>query len=113
MPPARRQRPAPPLLAQGRGDVIVGAAIVRLALAAGDQHLRRTGLGGIGVEALALFVALALTQPVGGGLAVWRAVGAGRTECSSRNHRAGVQTRQRIARILGARVEIVEGLARA
>jgi hypothetical protein len=52
--------PATRLLAQRRGDVVVGAAIVGLARAARDQHLRRALFRRIHREALAFLVALVL-----------------------------------------------------
>src|SRR5437879_10847531 len=75
-----------PLLAHGAGDKIVGPAAVRLSRAAGNQHLRRTGLGGIHVEARALFIALALAKPVGADLSVGGAVGGNRTHRAHRHH---------------------------
>src|SRR5215813_8818318 len=72
------------LLAERRRDVGVGLAILRLALAAGDQDLCRAAFGGIGVEALAFLVALALAQEVGRHAAVRRAVGGGRADRPAR-----------------------------
>src|SRR4051812_39608970 len=63
------------LLAQRPGHVIFGLAVARLALAAGDVHFRRALFGGVGIDALAFLVALALAQLVGAGLAVRSAVG--------------------------------------
>src|SRR6516165_4287695 len=101
------------LLAQRGRYVIVRAAVVRFPLAAGDQHLGRTFLGGVGIEALARLVALALAERVGGGLAVRRAVDGDRAKGASRHHRGWLgQSRQRVARVLGAGVQIVDGLAR-
>ena len=54
----RTPQPDPALLAQRAGNVIVGPAVVRFSRPAGDQHLRRAGFRGIGVEALALLEAL-------------------------------------------------------
>ena len=50
------------LLAERGRNVIVRAAVLGLALPSRDQHFGRTGLGGIGVEAFALLVALALAE---------------------------------------------------
>src|SRR6185437_536609 len=89
------------LLAQRCRDVCISMTVVRLALAAGDQDFGRAFFGGIGVEALALAVALGLAKLVGGRLAVRRAVGTCRTRGSPRYHGAGLgQPRQRIARSL-------------
>src|ERR1700733_3360762 len=87
--PTRQLLTAPPalLLAQRAGDVVVGAAVVRLSRPAGDQHLRRAGFRRIGVEALALLVPLGLEELFGTGLAVRRAVGRSRTDHAPRNHR--------------------------
>src|SRR5579864_8206432 len=104
------------LLAQRAGDVIVGAAIVRLSRASGNQHFGRTGFHRIGVEALALLEALGLAKLVGAGLAVGSAVDRDRTHHPSRHHRRRLgQSRQALAGILGyilgTRVQIVDRLA--
>src|SRR6266700_6698748 len=78
------------LLAERGGHVIVGPAIARLARPARDQHLGRTAFGGIGVEALALLVALVLAELVGTCLAVRRAVRGEWTDHSARDHRRGL-----------------------
>src|SRR5579871_6074840 len=57
-------------LAKRAGDEVVRAAIARLPLPTRDHHLRRAGLRRIGVEAVALFIAFALAELIGGGLAV-------------------------------------------
>src|SRR5579859_740746 len=109
------------LLAQRGGDVSVGAAIAGLALPPGNQHLCRAALGGIGVEALTLLVALALAERVGGRLAIRRAVGGEHADRPPRHHRTRLQPRQRVACSLGsvfggllrACIEIAERLARA
>src|SRR3981189_2024427 len=64
------------LLANRPGHVIFGLAVTRLALATGDEYLRRAFFGCIGVETLAFLVALVLAEFVGARLAVpcavWR-----------------------------------------
>src|SRR5581483_848988 len=102
------------LLAQRRRHKGIGAAVVGLALPSGNQDFRRAGFGGIGAETLALLVTLALAELVGAELAVGRARGH-RTGHAPLDHRARLEPRQRVARILhrilGARVEIVDRLA--
>src|SRR5579864_6576215 len=77
------------LLAQRCGDIGIGAAIVRLALATGDQDFGRALFGGIGVEALALAIAFGLAELVGRRLAVRRTIARCRTRGSPRHHGAG------------------------
>src|SRR5258707_15735180 len=62
------------LLANRPGYVIFGLALTRLALAAGDEYLRRAFFGCIGVETLAFLVALVLGEFVVARLAVLRVV---------------------------------------
>src|SRR5690242_10348009 len=102
------------LLAERPGHIIFGLAVARLALVARQVHFRRAFLGRIGVEALAFLVALALAQPVGAGLAVRGAVGRDKTRRAPAHHDLGSRDiRQALAGVLRARVEIVDGLARA
>src|SRR5260221_10777819 len=67
------------LLAQRPGDVIFGLAVARFAFAARQERFRRALLGRVSVEAFAFLVTLALTELVGAGLAVRRAVGSHQT----------------------------------
>src|SRR6516165_3535486 len=83
-----KQRAKSRLLAERGRDVVVGAAVLGLALPSRDQHFGRTGLRGIGVETFALLVALALAELVGTRLAVRRAGGRDRTDHAPGYHRA-------------------------
>src|SRR5260370_11905491 len=105
------------LLAQRLGNVIVGPTVVRLSRPAGDQHFRRAGFRGIGVEALALLVTFGLAELVGTQLAVGRTVGRNRTDRAPGYHGGRFcQTRQAVGgvprRPLGARVQILDSLLR-
>src|SRR6202051_5248861 len=102
------------LLAQRPDHVVFGPAVARLAFAARQEHLRRAFLGGVGVEALAFLVALGLTELVGAGLAVRRAVGSHHARRAPGDHQRRLcHVRQALAGLFGAGVEIVDGLARA
>src|SRR5260370_8589481 len=59
----------PALLAYRTGNVIVLPAITRLARPTEDQRFRGAGFRGIGVEAVSLFEALALTEFIAPNLA--------------------------------------------
>src|SRR3984885_3961825 len=74
------------LLAQSASDKIVGSAIVRFAGPARNQHFRRTGLHRIRRQAFAFLETLRLTELVGGGLAVRRAIGRDRTLDAALGH---------------------------
>src|SRR5207245_8653835 len=91
------------VLTQRAGDECIGAAVVRLALPSRDQNLGRAFFGGVGVQAVAFAIALALAELVGGLLAVGPAIRRGRAGHAPRHH--GGRLRQ-------AR-QIVHGLARA
>src|ERR1700692_3225436 len=114
--PATRwpRQPNPASLTQRSGHVIVSPAVVRFSGPAGDQQLRGAFFRGIDREALALLETLSLAEPVGADLAVRRAVGRNRTYHAPRHHRGWLgQARHRLAPILCARVEVVDGLRRA
>src|ERR1700689_3360834 len=92
--------PIAALLTQRAGDVIFGAAVACLTFVTRQVDLGRAFLGGVGVETLALLVTLDLTQLVGAGLAVRRAIGRDRTSHPSGHHRGWLgKTRQAVARI--------------
>src|SRR6266481_2507487 len=100
------------LLAQRLAHIILGLAVARLPFAARQAHFRRAFFGRVGVEALAFLVALALTEPVGAGLAVWCAVGGHHARRAPGHHQRRLRhIRQALAGILCAGVEIVDGLA--
>src|SRR6266849_2080675 len=100
------------LLAQGTGNVIVPPAIIRLTRPAGNQHFRGAGFRGIGVEAVSLLEALALTELIGTELAVRRAVCRNRAYHAPRYHGGWLgQARQGLACLFCACVQIVDGLA--
>src|ERR1700712_256966 len=106
------------LLAKRPGHVIFGLAVTRLALAAGDEHFRRAFFGSVGVDTLAFLVALALAQLVGAGLAVRRTVGGDHTGRPALHHDRGLRHVGQVVAgilcsILGARVEVVDGLSGA
>src|SRR5258708_35512241 len=100
------------LLAQRPDHVIFGLAVARLAFAARQVHFRRAFFGRVGVEALALLVALALTELVGAGLAVRRAVGGHHARRAPGDHQRRLRhVRQALPRLFGAGVWVGEGLA--
>src|SRR6476646_1034508 len=110
--PVRASARSRPLLAQGPGNIIVLPAVIGFAGTAGYQHFRGAGFRGIGVETVSLFETLALTELVGTQLAVRRAVCRNRAYHAPRYHggRPG-EARQGLACLLGACVQIVDGLA--
>src|SRR5580704_10441963 len=98
--------PIAALLTQRTGDVVFGTAVARLTFVTRQVDLGRALLGGVGIEALALLETLGLTELVGAGLAIRRAVGRDRTSHPSGHHRGWLgQTRQAVAGIFRACVQ--------